>query len=258
MNERELFKKTFDAVPAPEYLAIRAAVNANADTRRAPRRVLRTALIAAMLIAALSAAAAAGFLGGTKKDYVDVCNKELDALRELGLFHIEFEIEESSLRPHYDDIGPDMVYAGEVGSSGSAETVYYFLLGNMDTGKISGLSISARPQEDTEPAFINEVGWAIYDNFDAILDTNMTVGEYCDIWKQYQGYERYELPEGVEPEIRLLDTRELDAWSFSMEGNGIKIPFYRSGRGEPEYAWISYEATGSGPSICFGDSSLKG
>lgn len=262
MNERELFKKTFDAVPAPKYLAARAAANADTRTaRRAPSRLLRTAVIAAVIVATLSVAAAAGFLGlgTTKTDYLDLCNQELDVLREMGLFHIEFEIEETSLQPHYDDIGPDMIYVGQVGSHGGGEIVYYSVTGNMDTNKISGLSITARPQEDTEPAYFDELGpWYIYDNFDAIFDTDMTVGEYCEIWRQYQGYERYELPEGVEPGIRLLDTRELDAWVFSYEGNGIRIPFYRAGETEPEYVWISYEATGQGPAMCFGDASIKG
>lgn len=257
MNERELFKKTFDAVPAPKYLAARAAANADTNTRRAPKRALRTAVLIVLAVALLSVAAAAGFLG-TKKDFVDVCNEELDVLREMGLFHIEFEIEGSSLVPHLDDLAPGNVYVGQVGSHGSAELVYYSVTGNMDTNKISGLSIIARPQEGVEPAYINDVGWAIYDNFDAIFDTDMTVGEYCEIWRQYQSYERYELPEGVEPGMRLLDTNTLDAWGYSYEGNGIKIPFYRSGQSEPEYAWISYTASGQGPAMCFGDAAGKG
>lgn len=258
MNERDFFKKTFDAVPAPEYLAARAAANADTPTRRAPGRTLRTAVLIVLAVALLSVAAAAGFLG-TKKDFVDVCNDELDVLREMGLFHMEFEIEESSAVPDPDTLGPDNVYIGQVRAHGYDAIVSYSVTGNMDTNKISGLSISFRPQKDTEPAFFDELGgWYIYDNFEDIIDTDMTVGEYCEIWRQYQGYERCELPVGVEPGMRLLDARELDAWGFSYEGNGIKIPFYRSGESEPEYAWISYEATGQGPAICFGDASLKG
>lgn len=257
MNERELFKKTFDAVPAPKYLAARAAASADTRPRRAPRRALRTAAFIVLAVALLSASVAAGFLG-TKKDFVDVCNGELDVLRELGLFHIEFEIEESTAVPDADTLGPDNVYIGQVNAHGYAGIVSYFLAGDMDTGKIKGLSIQARPQEGDEPAYINEVGWGIYDNFDVIFDTDMTVGEYCEIWRQYQGYERFELPEGVSAETRLLDANTLDAWGCSMEGNGIKIPFYRAGEAEPGCAWISYEATGIGPAICFGDASLKG
>ena len=258
MNEREFFKKTFDAVPAPKYLAARAAARADTHTRQAPKRALRTAVLIVLAVALLSVAAAAGFFG-SKANFSDLCNAEIAQLREMGLFHVEFEIDEVI---SYKDVGvlrSEDDYLGRIDMHGRNDDVSYTVTADTDTGKICALSIIAWPHEDTEPAFYDELGgWYIYDNFDVIFDTDMTVGEYCEIWKQYQGYERCELPEGVPPETRLLDANALDAWGFSMEGSGIKIPFYRAGETEPEYAWISYEASGNGPAICFGDVSLKG
>ncbi len=259
MNERELFKKTFDAVPVPEYLAARAAANSNSKSpRRVPRRALRTAALIVLAVALLSVAAAAGFFG-SKSNFSDLCNDEIARLREMGLFHVEFEVDEFKA---YNDVGflrSEDDYLGRIEMHGRNDDVSYNVIADTDTGMICGLAITAWPHEDTEPAFYDELGgWYIYDNFDAIFDTDMTVGEYCEIWRQYQGYERYELPEGVPPGMRLLDAKTLDAWGYSYEGDGIRIPFYRAGEAEPFYAWISYGATGNGPVVCFGDFALKG
>lgn len=74
---------------------------------------------------------------------------------------------------------------------------------------------------------------------------------------------RWVLPEGVGPETRYLDADTLEQWKQGIAGkngigSGITVTFYRSGQREPEYAYISYAATGSGPYIIFGSDYAKG
>ena len=261
MNERELFKKTFDSVTVPAGLAERAAARTQ-PVRRVPGSALRTLVVAALLAALLTAGVTGGFLGD-KRDFVQLCNAELDELRELGLFHTEFELTEKDLlrRKNPEPGAYKGEYVGEVVMYGGGDTVYCSLFMNADIGKIIGMTLVARPQKDWEgePSHDSEGNpMYVYDNYEAIIDTDMTIGQYCDIWAQYRGYDRYELPEGVDAETRYLEANTLDAWDFTFEGTGICIPFYRAGEDEPGYAWISYEPTGSGPSIAFGDASLKG
>lgn len=259
MKNRELFHRTFDSLPVPENLAGRAAETAR-PVRRMPRRVLCTAIVAAALIAALSVCAAAGFLGG-RNEFVDLCNDELDELRALGLFRMQFELTEDvniDRGDYYRTSHSGKEYTGQVKVYGGDASAYCHLYMDADAKKITGMSITARPREDWEGRLSATGGFYVYDNYDAIIDPDMTIGEYCEIWRQYQGCERYELPEGVSPETRLLDADTLDAWSFTLEGNGICVPFYRDGSDEPEPVWISYGETGTGPVMTFGNASLKG
>lgn len=187
-------------------------------------------------------------------------NAELDKLRELGLFHAEFEMAATD-----HAIRNEPFYSGDFGKgeSGDAKTyvensLFYCVLSiDTGTGRITGLSIHAKRQDDWEPAYTTESGLDIYDNFDAIMDTELTIGQYCDIWAEYQGYDYYELPEGVSLGTRYLDADGLDAYGFTYEGNGICIPFFRDGE-EAGYAWVSYGASGSGPTVVFGGATLKG
>lgn len=264
MNERELFKKTFDAVPAPEYLAARAAARADTPTRRAPGRALRTAVLIVLAVALLSVCAVAVQMIKSKPDLITQCNLGLDTLRELGLFTAEFEVAADADVPdfEYDGHGerpqlPEERYEGVINLRGydSAEKKYYYNLDvDTDTGKITGLTINARPQENWIPisaGFAGDPGsWVLgfYDNYDAILDPEMTLGRMCSAWTQYQGYERYELPMDATEDVKFADAQELGAWNIGYSGpDGLTAAFYRSGKREPEYYSFNYTPAAAGP-----------
>lgn len=267
MNEREFFKKTFDAVPAPEYLAARAAANADSHPRRAPSRALRTAMFIVLAVALLSACAVAVQMITNKPDLITQCNIELDTLRELGLFHAEFEVTAEDSVPDYEAPRPSWQreipelpedkYEGiiRLRHTYNAEHSYsYDINVDADTGKIAELSINARPQENWIPkstGFVGNPGGSVigsYDNYDAILDPEMTLGQMCSAWAQYQGYKRYELPMDATDDVKFIDARELAAWNFGYgEPFGLTAAFYRSGKREPEYYSFNYAPTGVGP-----------
>lgn len=193
-------------------------------------------------------------------------NAELDKLRELGLFHVEFEMAATDRAIRNLPSGPEALKgSGNRGDSGDAtiqveNSLFYSVLHiDTGTGKLTGLSIRAKVQSDWEPSYTTESGLGIYDNFDVIMNTELTIGQYCDIWAEYQGYDYYELPEGVSLGTRYLDADGLDAYGFTHEGNGICIPFFRDGEeAEAGYAWVSYGASGSGPAVAFGGAAFKG
>lgn len=188
-------------------------------------------------------------------------NAELGKLRELGLFHAEFEVsrkDKAVRNEHFE--------TGEFGRGDSGDAVIYVddslfyctLHIDTGTGKLTGLSINAKRQDDWEPAYSTD-SVDIYDNYDVIMDRSLTIGQYCDIWAEYQGYDYYKLPEGVTLSTRYLDADGLDAYEFTHEGNGICIPFFRDGEeAAAGYAWVSYAPTGTGPNVVFGAAALKG
>lgn len=264
MNERELFKKTFDAVPAPEYLAARAAARADTPTRRAPGRALRTAVLIVLAVALLSVCAVAVQMIKSKPDLITQCNLGLDTLRELGLFTAEFEVAADADVPdfEYDGHGerpqlPEERYEGVINLRGydSAEKKYYYNMDvDTDTGKITGLLINAKPQRDWVPyyvAFWNDPAYSamgFYDNYDAILDPELTLGRMCAAWAQYQGYERYELPIDAAEDVRFVDAHDLGAWnSGDTPSRGLTVPFYRGGKREPEYYSFNCDPAAAGP-----------
>lgn len=267
MNEREFFKKTFDAVPAPEYLAARAAANADTNPRRAPRRVLRTAAFIVLAVALLSACAVAVQMITSKPDLITQCNLELDELRELGLFHAEFEVTEADKVPDFE--APRPVWKREIPelpedkyegiiclqhTYNSEHSYSYNINVDAGTGKITCLDINARPQENWIPmstGFSGDPGsWVLgfYGNYDAILDPEMTLGTMCSAWAEYQGYERWELPLDATEDVKFIDAPELGAWNFGYTGpDGLTVAFYRSGKRGPEYYSFNYTPAAAGP-----------
>ena len=266
MKDRELFHETFDAVPLPEGML--DAVTARAgERRRTARRGLCALAVAAALLVVLSFSAFAAWQQFRSKDDLIVqANRELDTLRRMGLFHAQFTVTEDDRVPEEPGMSAwvfsDHRLRAEDGSFTDDHLYYYDIEVDPDTGKIRTLSIGAVPQEGWEPV---EVPWPegesgssqepatyIYNNFDAIIDPDLTLGDYCGIWADYQGYDRWELPEGVDPETRCLDADPLRQW----EGV-VAIRFYRNG-GEAEPVYLSYIATMSGPVIIFGSDYMKG
>ena len=270
MKNRELFHKTFEAVPVPEALAERAARAARTE-RPVPRRTLRILAFAAAIIAALSACAVAVQKITSKPDLVTQCNLEMDMLRELGLFTAEFEVTPADEVPDFENksYGPapelsEDRYEGVITlrhGYGTGGEYSCSMDVDTDTGKITGLHITAYQQDNWVPVstfFRNVAGsdvLGIYDNPEALFDTGMTLGGMCAAWAEYQGYERYELPEGAGADVPCLDARSLAAWDDGAEGElgeGLTVSFFREGGSEAEYACVNYGPSLMGPCVIIG------
>lgn len=192
--------------------------------------------------------------------YIALINDELDKLRELGLFYLEFEID-SGVKPYNvaDSVKNVQKFQQSDGPCRS-----YSVNFDKDSGQITYLYIVANAQEDWETV-TSESGLEIYDRLDAIIDTEMTLGDYCDAWAQYRGYERWELPEGVDADTLFLDAPELEQWAEGIYDEvidrctpGLTISFYRAGEDEPVPGYIQYHGTTGGPELSFGESFGRG
>ena len=268
MSGRTLFHETFDAIRAPAGV-VEAVLEKSGRRRPAAPRRLAAVLAAAALLALMAVGVCAGMQIQTKNELVEQANVELETLRQMGLFHVPCTVTMADRAPEEPE-----GYADIVSYYAKGDPYIYTLQLNTATGKIHFLSFIATDTEGVEPlytvsaAFGRETGdgereiyekeTGIYGNFEAIMDPGLTIGEYCDIWAAYQGYDRWELPAGVEPETRYLDADTLEQWYGGivdgyMEHLGLTIRFYRDGQQEPECAYISYAATGMGAAVAFGN-----
>ena len=193
-------------------------------------------------------------------DYIGLINAELDELRELGLFHLEFEAvrngKERGERGGIDKVG--------IQNFQSDAPCSYSVDFDKASGKITRLNIVAGVQEDWETV-VSETGVEVYDRLDAIIDPDMTLGEYCALWAQYRGYESWELPEGVDGDTLCLDAPALEQWAegiydsmADLASPGLTISFYRAGETEPVPVYIQYTPTTAGPEINLGEDIVRG
>lgn len=200
----------------------------------------------------------------SRAELVEHCNAGLDELRELGLFTAEFEVTPADEVPDFEYEGygprpelPEDRYEGVITlwhGYGTGGEYSCSMDVDTDTGKITGLHITARQQESWVPVstfFRNVAGsdvLGIYDNPEALFDTEMTLGGMCTAWAEYQGYERYELPMDAADGVTFLGAQELEAWNDGYrEPRGITVSFFREGEKEPEYYSFNYTPTGMGP-----------
>lgn len=202
---------------------------------------------------ALCVLCACGAANGAPVIEPETVNAELDALRELGLFHAEFEVTAENCAEAQPVDKGDL--RGNITINGNSESFRYSVIFDPDMGKITGLGISANVQEDWEPS---DAG--VYGNYDAIMDPEMTIGEYCLYWAQYRKYSGCELPEGVDGDERCIDAGSLDAWQDGPDATGLRVrfSFTRDGEVAKEDAWICCVPMSSGPYTTFGDYHLVG
>lgn len=216
------------------------------------RKTIRLAryMLAALALCALCAC-------GTVKDSPGIepetVNAELDKLRELGLFHAQFEVAAEDCAEAQPAAKDDPV--GNITINGGSDSFRYSVKFDPDMGKITGLSISANVQEGWEPS---DAG--VYGNYDAIMDPEMTIEEYCLYWAQYRKYSGSELPEGVYGDELCTSASRLDAWQDSADATGLRVrfSFTRDGEVAKEDAWICCVPMAVGPYATFGDYHLVG
>lgn len=232
------------------------------------RKITRRAryMLAALALCALCACGSKPAVTD-KAGLVEQCGLGLDTLRELGLFTAEFEVTTEDYVPDYEYEGydpypelPEDRYEGVITLRGyysaeSAEYKYSYSLDvDTDTGKITGLLINAKPRKDWVPFFVgfrsspSNAALGFYDNPEALFDPEMTLGQVCAAWAQYQGYERWELPEGAGGDVSFIDAQELEVWNIGYSGSGgITAAFYRGGKKAPEYYAFNYTPAAAGP-----------
>lgn len=246
MTNREIFHETFDAFQAPDGLLDRVLEQTGVPRHRA-RWGLRAAMVVALLAVVLSVTAVAKEQARqelrTRQDMADRCNTELETLRELGLFLPELVFVTDDNLPN---IPEQRMAASRLQDAHPDEQPFYDVNLQLrpDTLRILTLSLSG----ETCP-----------------IAPDMTVGDYCDIWQEYHGYVRYELPDGVDADIPILEARKLEAWRggigndyFQSSENGLTILFYKNGVDAPDTMYLSVAQSESAYFITFGSDYQKG
>jgi len=251
MNDRQLFRETFDEVKAPDSVLERI-LEQTAPKKRRSHRGMVAIFAAVILVVTLSVTAVGAWHQSVfkkrelqnKADMIAQCNQELTILHEMGLF-----VPELSLT--LDDFAPEHPQTSSI-----AYTVRHNRpVGDLDysirltmspaTNKLLCLTISVYGA-DPEP----------------VVEPDMTLKDYCDIWAEYQGYAWYEMPEGVDPDTLLLEAHALVQWEggitndyFHTKENGLTFSFYPEDQSTPEIMYLSYN---NDHSICFGSDYFKG
>lgn len=187
-----------------------------------------------------------------ERDAAELINAELDKLRELGLLRAELEVtREECLCADITEGRIGEEFTGRVYLTSSQRTgdYNYYLCYNAGTGKLDWVQLCERPSGG-----VNQVD-DVYGCFEGVIDPELTLGRYCELWAEYQGYERYELPEGAGADVPCLDARSLAAWDDGAEGElgeGLTVSFFREGGSEAEYACVNYGPSLMGPCVIIG------
>lgn len=195
--------------------------------------------------------------------YISLINDELDTMRKLGLFQLEFEAVKSG-KADVDGDNVRIQHHPPDGPRSDDDPCSYYVIFDRTVGQITFLRVVCRPQEDWE-SVTSDDRLEIYDRLDAVIDPEMTLGDYCDAWAQYRGYERWELPEGVDSDTLYMDAPSLEQWAegiydslFDLSYPGLTVSFYRAGETEPVSGYIQYQGTTGGPELGFGESFTRG
>lgn len=194
--------------------------------------------------------AAGGKAAGTAGSYVELINAELDTMRELGLFKLELEAAEKGGESADDD---GYVRIQDFQSDGPCSYLVHF---DTASGQVTMLHVVPHPQDGWE-SVTTDSGLEVYDRLDAILDPDMTLGDYCDAWAEYRGYNGYMID--VDPDTLMLDLPLQKEWARGIKYDGentvpgLTLQFYPEPQSEPVLGYIQYNPTTGGPEFCFGE-----
>jgi len=169
-------------------------------------RTLKITLIAAAVVALLAAGALAyGTYITSESQAIEVAKRELQVWKDMGIITADVTLDGDTTRITQYNLYP----AENVGwphrilnpcyciqsYGGKYSTVVYV---DTLTGKITNLSLQARPDEDAEPvpgkefySEDNDRTFYYYENFGDLFDPDMTVGEFCAKLADYWGYDGY-------------------------------------------------------------------
>ena len=208
MTDRERFERAFAPVHASADTV--TEVLKMTDTSRKPRRTgaarraARVALIAAIIFVLLiGSACAAGLYVNSPEQAWKTAQREIQKMKDMGILSQEVQIgsEAKQIIERREETDPEFYferlfkrrYDIRVYGDGKYAVNLYI---DMETGKITYLSVSAKADENDEK--VERACWngekAYYPaNYDDIIPADMTVDKLCTLLGEYWGFTGYTL-----------------------------------------------------------------
>ena len=213
MTDRERFERAFAPVRASEdtVTEVLKMTDANRKPRRAgaARRAARVALIAAVIFVLLTGSAyAVGLYVSSPEQAWKITQQEIQKMKDMGILSQELQIDGKAERiiELPEQKGSDYYFGRlfkrsyAVVAQGGDRKYYFHLSIDMETGKITKLSVEAKADEKDVP--VGESEWwngeknektYIYANYDDIIPADLTVDELCTLLEEYWGFTGYTL-----------------------------------------------------------------
>ena len=199
MTDRERFERAFAPVhaSADTVTEVLKMTDANRKPKRAgaARLAARVALIAAIIFVLLTGSAyAAGLYVNSPEQAWKTAQREIQKMKDMGILSQEVQIDGKAERIiDLPEQKGSNYYFGRlfkrsyaVAAQGGDRKYYFHLSIDMETGKITRLSVEAKADENDVP--VGESEWwngektektYIYANYDDIVPADLTVDELC-------------------------------------------------------------------------------
>lgn len=209
MTDRERFERAFAPVRASEDTVTEVLKMTDADKK--PRRAgaarfaARVAIIAAVIFVLLTGSAyAVGLYVSSPEQAWKITQQEIQKMKDMGILSQELQIDGKAERiiELPEQKGSDYYFGRlfkrsyAVAAQGGDRKYYFHLSIDMETGKITRLSVEAKADENDVP--VGEAEWDgektyIYANYDDIVPAELTVDELCTLLEEYWGFTGYTL-----------------------------------------------------------------
>lgn len=213
MTDRERFERAFAPVQASAdtVTEVLKMTDANRKPKRAgaARLAARVALIAAIIFVLLTGSAyAAGLYVNSPEQAWKTAQREIQKMKDMGILSQEVQIDGKAERiiELPEQKGSDYYFGRlfkrsyAVAAQGGDGKYYFHLSIDMETGKITRLSVEAKADEND--VTVGESEWwngeknektYIYANYDDIVPADLTVDELCTLLEEYWGFTGYTL-----------------------------------------------------------------
>ena len=208
MTDRERFERAFAPVhaSADTVTEVLKMTDANRKPKRAgaARLAARVALIAAIIFVLLTGSAyAVGLYVSSPEQAWKTAQREIQKMKDMGILSQEVQIgsEAKQIIERREETDPEFYferlfkrrYDIRVYGDGKYAVNLYI---DMETGKITYLSVSAKADENDEK--VERACWngekAYYPaNYDDIIPADMTVDKLCTLLGEYWGFTGYSL-----------------------------------------------------------------
>ena len=241
--------------PAPED----ASGASERKTHMKSKRILTLALAAALILSFSIVAYASYQAVSSPQAAEKVAREQIDVWRAMGLLSPEVSVEGEAYRvlevpehtgseywygrifPHYYEVQWSMHPA-------ESEAVKYGFVLRVDTlsGKILSATVNALADETDQPVRMIDLDYGngeirpigIYENFDDIFPTDVTVDRFCSLLAEYWGFSGYTLADTV-------DENYFDAPWEAVDGSTLLIDLPK-GNPDNYYLTVFFEGDQDG------------
>lgn len=229
-----------------------------ARKRRGARRTLRTVLLAAAMALLLTACGyAVGRFVNSPEQAWSVARQEVGRMKDMGILAPEVTLPEETYRvlelpeETTNDYWYGRIFKHRYNISAHGEKYFFNLDVDTATGKITKLTIEARPDVDDVPYATPPMpdtsdapldyewgeNYAYFDNYDDIIPGGITVDRFCTLLAEYWGFSGYTLggtedsfygydTEAPSSDMPLIDVADMPYLTVFFDGDQSGAPMY--------------------------------